>query len=253
MALETEKRGECMFEEYVNVIKKYAVFQGRASRKEYWMFTLVNNIIYAILFYGFGWIGIIYGLAVFVPIIAVTYRRIQDTGHSGHWSLLMFTGIGYIVVFVMTVMPGTQGGNQYGPDPYGYGGRSESPAPSGSAAVPYAGGNQPAAAGGRLEIVGVGGSMAGRIYPVEAKEILFGRDGSARVRYSEDAPGISRIHCKVFMKGGALLLMDCGSTYGTYLSSSGRLSPESPVPLKIGDTFYLGSQKNGFTIRFSNR
>ena len=70
---------------YVEVLKKYAVFSGRARRKEYWMFFLFNIIIAFVL--GFieglagssGLIGIFYTLAVLIPGIAVSVRRLHDT------------------------------------------------------------------------------------------------------------------------------------------------------------------------------
>src|SRR5690242_20367232 len=78
---------------YVKVLQKYAVFEGRASRSEYWYFVLVNFIIALVL----GFIGGIfrsrilvnlYDLAVLLPSIAVGVRRMHDVGKSG-WFLLI--------------------------------------------------------------------------------------------------------------------------------------------------------------------
>lgn len=249
-----------MIEQYLNVITNYANFKGRASRKEFWLFILMHCIINVVLICILGSVGYsIYNLAVLVPYIAVCYRRIQDTGRSGHWTLLILTGIGSIVVFVMLLLPGTPGSNQYGPEPYDYGGgrrpsppARQTPADYGATA-PYSGPSPVSAASGQLEIIGKGGPMSGRCYPVDAAGLIFGRDGTARVRYAGNESGISRIHCKVFLKGGCPFLMDCGSTYGTYLERYGKLPPQKPVALKQGDTFYLGSKKNGFTIRCISR
>ena len=102
---------------YFDVLKKYAVFAGRAGRKEYWMFYLFNVIIVFILGFVegmFGSPGIIanlYFLAVLIPSIAVGVRRMHDTDHSGWW--LLFP----IVNLIFAIMEGTKGDNNFGPDP----------------------------------------------------------------------------------------------------------------------------------------
>lgn len=109
---------------------------------------------------------------------------------------------------------------------------------------------RPQAMGGSL--MGIGGVMSGRAYPVGNQEMVIGRDASCGIRFPADTKGISRNHCKVFRNGGSgqFMLMDCNSTYGTYLKGYGKLQPQKPVALKNGDTFYLGSDKNGFTIKY---
>lgn len=117
---------------YTEVLKKYVVFSGRARRKEYWMFTLFNVIISIILGIadsilgtsndqGSGLLGGIYSLAVLLPSIAVTVRRLHDTNRSGWWALLLLLPIiGWIVLIVFAAMEGNPGDNQYGPDPKGH-------------------------------------------------------------------------------------------------------------------------------------
>ena len=74
---------------YLTVLKKYAVFSGRARRMEYWMFALFNFIIsFALAFLealvgGPGIVAVLYSLAVLVPSIAVGVRRLHDTDRSG--------------------------------------------------------------------------------------------------------------------------------------------------------------------------
>ena len=74
---------------YLEVLKKYAVFNGRARRTEYWMFALFNLIIAFVLgiveviFGSPGVIGTLYTLAVIIPSIAVSVRRLHDTERSG--------------------------------------------------------------------------------------------------------------------------------------------------------------------------
>jgi len=101
---------------YVDVLKKYAVFNGRARRKEYWMFILINVIVsFAVGFVG-GLIGTsipgsIYSLAVLVPTIAVGVRRMHDTDHSGWFLLIPFYNL------YLAVTDGQRSENRFGPDP----------------------------------------------------------------------------------------------------------------------------------------
>lgn len=106
-----------------------------------------------------------------------------------------------------------------------------------------------AAVSSAVSLTGVGGCMSGRIYQVSGSEILIGRDPSCTIQYPADARGVSRRHCKVFWKNGTLMLMDCGSSYGTYLEGKGRLQAQWPVAVKDGDVFYVGEKNNGFRIR----
>ena len=109
---------------YLKVLKKYAEFSGRARRTEYWMFVLFNLIAYAIL--GVverildvqGYLSAIYGLAVLIPSLAVSVRRLHDTDRSGWWLLLgLIPFIGAIVLIVFAVQEGQATPNQYGPNP----------------------------------------------------------------------------------------------------------------------------------------
>jgi len=109
---------------YLAVLKNYAGFTGRARRQEYWMFLLFNMIIAVVL--GFieglfgspGILGAIYSLAVLVPSIAVSMRRLHDTGRSGLWLLIGFVPVlGAIVLLIFFIQDSMQGSNQYGPSP----------------------------------------------------------------------------------------------------------------------------------------
>nr|WP_320137078.1 DUF805 domain-containing protein [uncultured Amphritea sp.] len=109
---------------YLTVLKKYAVFSGRARRKEYWMFFLFNIIIMLILSVvdnlvgSLGIIGGLYGLAVLIPGIAVSVRRLHDINRSGWWLLLAFIPlIGGIVLLVFMVLDSKNEGNNFGSDP----------------------------------------------------------------------------------------------------------------------------------------
>ena len=119
---------------YLDVLKKYAVFSGRARRKEYWFFTLFNIIASIVLALmdgamgslsasgGFGLLSGIYALAVFIPSLAVLIRRLHDTGRTGWWVLLCFIPlIGFIVILVFLVLDSDPDANEYGPNPKGAG------------------------------------------------------------------------------------------------------------------------------------
>lgn len=126
---------------YVKALKQYVDFSGRARRREYWMFFLVNLVIVIVLsvidtmlgtggwrstagggsFFASGSLGLLsglYSLAVLLPTIAVAVRRLHDTDRSGWWILLGFIPIvGGIVLLVFYVLEGTRGPNRFGPDP----------------------------------------------------------------------------------------------------------------------------------------
>ena len=116
---------------YFAVLNKYAVFSGRASRTEYWMFVLFHTIIgYALLFIqgiagtfleiGLPVLNMLYGLAVLIPSFAVVVRRLHDNGRSGWWCLIVLIPIiGAIVFLVWTVQDSHPGENKYGPNPKG--------------------------------------------------------------------------------------------------------------------------------------
>lgn len=119
-----------MFDIYLSALKKYAVFNGRARRKEYWLFMLCNIIVTIVLglvdmtlgLYseesGFGLLSGLYALAVIIPSIALSIRRLHDTGRSGWWILISLVPvIGPLVLLVFYVMDSTPGDNEYGPNP----------------------------------------------------------------------------------------------------------------------------------------
>lgn len=112
------------FDYYMDVFKnKYSDFSGRARRSEYWYFLLFNMIAMLVATMVDGILGVpifyfIYGLATLVPGIAVSVRRLHDTGRSG-WFLLIsiIPIIGVIILIVFMVQDSTPGSNEYGPNP----------------------------------------------------------------------------------------------------------------------------------------
>lgn len=109
---------------------KYATFDGRARRSEYWYFYLFNFLIMLVLLLlgyfmadmsGFSVITILsslYSLAIIIPNLAVTCRRLHDTGKSGVWILIGFVPcVGTILLLIFLCTDSVQGDNEYGPSP----------------------------------------------------------------------------------------------------------------------------------------
>jgi len=118
---------------YLKVLKKYAVFNGRARRKEYWYFALFNILISILLGIidgiiivssgldpntSIGFLGLIYSLAVLIPGIAVSVRRLHDTERTGWWILInLIPIIGWIIFIIFAIQDSSPGENKYGPNP----------------------------------------------------------------------------------------------------------------------------------------
>ncbi|MDQ0200766.1 DUF805 domain-containing protein [Neobacillus ginsengisoli] len=109
---------------YLGVVKNYVGFEGRARRQEYWMFFLFNAII-SIIFEILDKIAHIspllsslYSLAVLLPHLAVSFRRLHDTGKSGWWLLIgLIPIVGAIILIVFMCQDSQPDDNQYGPNP----------------------------------------------------------------------------------------------------------------------------------------
>ncbi|MET7860418.1 DUF805 domain-containing protein [Streptomyces sp. NPDC005318] len=100
------------------------MFSGRARRKEYWMHALFNYIaiiVAVVLDAVLGTLPIItalYGLAILLPSLGVSIRRLHDTGRSGWWLLFAIIPlVGAITLLVFTCLEGDRSDNAYGPDP----------------------------------------------------------------------------------------------------------------------------------------
>lgn len=106
------------------VLNKYARFDGRAHRTEYWMFFLVNLLIYAgvglveTLVGIWGIFSTLYSLAVLIPSIAAAVRRLHDTGRSGWWVLVaLLPVVGVIALLILLALESEPGPNAYGEGP----------------------------------------------------------------------------------------------------------------------------------------
>lgn len=100
----------------------YVGFSGRASRSEYWFWTLFSilcNVATAIIDSALtiGFFSIIVSLALFLPGLAVSVRRLHDIDRTGWWLLIALTGIGIIVLLIFDCIKGTPGNNRFGDDP----------------------------------------------------------------------------------------------------------------------------------------
>ncbi len=110
---------------YIQALKKYFVFSGRARRSEYWYFALFNFIIIIALQFLANIVGDIaalllgiYALFVFIPGLSVLVRRLHDVGKSG-WMILiaLIPIIGGIWLLILTIRDSNPGDNVYGPNP----------------------------------------------------------------------------------------------------------------------------------------
>jgi uncharacterized membrane protein YhaH (DUF805 family) len=121
---------------YIKVLQQYADFNGRARRKEYWIYNIINSIIGGLLFFldyllgttidfldlgegnSLGILYLVYALFVFIPGLAVAVRRLHDVGKSG-WMLLiaLIPLIGAIWLLVLYLTDSNPGENKYGPNP----------------------------------------------------------------------------------------------------------------------------------------
>jgi uncharacterized membrane protein YhaH (DUF805 family) len=123
---------------YLTALRKYADFTGRARRREFWWFYLVNFVIELVLSFlfrrgGFTIIPSLYGLALIIPSWAVACRRLHDIGKSGWWQLIWIIPIvGWIILIVWFASDGHPQANKYGPNPKTPGGTQFTTSPYGT-------------------------------------------------------------------------------------------------------------------------
>ncbi|WP_444684402.1 DUF805 domain-containing protein [Alkalicoccus luteus] len=109
---------------YAHVLSRYADFRGRARRKEYWMFTLINILSMLALVIVQEAADIaplltgLYSIAVVVPALAVGVRRMHDTGRSGWFVLVSFVPVlGVFLFAIFAALDSEAGPNDYGSNP----------------------------------------------------------------------------------------------------------------------------------------
>jgi len=117
-----------MLDWYLKVLRQYADFGGRARRSEYWYFTLVNLLISIPLqlaarltegglSLAFAIVYAAYVLAIFVPALAVSIRRLHDVGRSGWWYFLIFIPLVGAIVLLVWCCEDSGPDNEWGPNP----------------------------------------------------------------------------------------------------------------------------------------
>jgi uncharacterized membrane protein YhaH (DUF805 family) len=112
------------FEWYPTVLRRYAVFDGRAGRPEFWWFQLANLIVVIVVSIISSAVGAsrvlvdLYQLAVLLPSLGVSIRRLHDTNRSGWWILIgLIPIVGWILFIVWAASAGTPGPNRFGDGP----------------------------------------------------------------------------------------------------------------------------------------
>ena len=119
---------------YLQALKNYSNFKGRARRKEYWMFNLIYIIILIFATFldnvivatfetagtnlGYGWFYLIVGLVHLLPSLSLLVRRLHDVGKSGwFYFIILIPVVGFIWIFILSIKEGEMGNNFYGSDP----------------------------------------------------------------------------------------------------------------------------------------
>ena len=131
---------------YVDVLKKYAIFKGRATRTEFWYFQLVNFLITFIIYgiililsskgvnektlISLDILYLIYSLGTFLPQLGVMVRRLHDTGRSGWWYfIILIPIIGIIIFLIFLTQNSKRGSNEYGENPKEKNGKNSQSSP----------------------------------------------------------------------------------------------------------------------------
>jgi uncharacterized membrane protein YhaH (DUF805 family) len=131
---------------YLNVLKNYAIFSGRATRSEYWFFVLFNvifsltammldrafgttfsfNTMSGPISLGYGYFYLLYIFAVFIPGLAVLVRRLHDVGKSGWFMfIILIPLVGFIWLLILLFTDSIPSMNKYGLNPKGIGNQDE--------------------------------------------------------------------------------------------------------------------------------
>lgn len=233
-------------------LRRYAEFSGRSRRLEYWMFTLMQAIVYALLL---GWaifsgaflesgvhavIVLLIGwwLVMLVPTLAVIVRRFHDQELSG-WFLLFYLlpWIGGIVIFVFMCLPGTSGSNRYGDNP-----KAEESVASGSRSFETGRLSNPLVQ--NLNISGFDGrghviryALAPENFALQDFELKIGRSPASNL-VIDDAT-VSRNHAEIMLLEDGFYIRDLGSTNGTCINGV-KLTPFEASKICSGDSLTFG-------------
>lgn len=107
---------------FVQALKQYADFKGRATRTEYWMYYLFYTIFYIVGAFIDGLVGLpvvtaIFTLGLLIPSISIAARRLHDTGRSGWWQLIAFIPVIGVFVLLYFLVQDSREDNRFGPNP----------------------------------------------------------------------------------------------------------------------------------------
>lgn len=105
-----------------SALTQYVGFTGRARRSEYWffvLFTVLATVVAAVIdaVIGAPVLGLVVALGLLLPSLAVSVRRLHDTGRTGWWMLLGLVPLGGIVLIVFACLDSEPGPNRFGPSP----------------------------------------------------------------------------------------------------------------------------------------
>ncbi len=196
-------------------------------------FTVVIYIAITII------IGMLWGL---IPFFLGRHRYKPNMGRlgliwcgvAGPFMLSFFVMLGFVIAILVSERDarGVQP-----PDP------QPSPIPPTSAAYARSSG-----ASTGLMLHCIAGPLRGQSYPLTSAGLMIGRDADCSVRYPADASGVSRHHCALRWQQGVPMLVDLGSSYGTYLGDGRKLPNNYPMSIGPGTRFYLASPNNLFQL-----
>lgn len=271
-----------MWKEVKTVFRKYAVFDGRSKRSEYWYFWLFNlclsivvvsvcslffipdieegseaGIIAAVIIWC---IYCLYLLASLIPSLAVTCRRLHDTNRSGACIFIsLIPVVGAIILLIWLCEQSTYGDNAYGPSPADTNdgvsraresGYADNPvtAPMPAPAIPAGRRQAVHEPSVRIKLLCNTGALAGQVFS-SGDTLCIGRSKSnCNVVFPAETKGISRIHCCLKLRHGQVMLMDMGSSCGTFLQDGTKLKPNEPVIVNDNTRFYLAGRETSFTV-----
>ncbi len=271
-----------MWKEVKTVFRKYAVFDGRSKRSEYWYFWLFNfclsivvgsvcslffipdieegseaGIIAAVIIWC---IYCLYLLASLIPSLAVTCRRLHDTNRSGACIFIsLIPVVGAIILLIWLWEQSTYGDNAYGPSPADTNdgvsraresGYADNPvtAPMPAPAIPAGRRQAVHEPSVRIKLLCNTGALAGQVFS-SGDTLCIGRSKrNCNVVFPAETKGISRIHCCLKLRHGQVMLMDMGSSCGTFLQDGTKLKPNEPEIVNDNTRFYLAGRETSFTV-----
>ena len=196
------------------------ISRGRARRSEYWYFVLFYGIVMLCLSLlalipGAVLLTVIFWLGTVVPNLAVSWRRLHDTGRSGAWVFLSLVPLVGVLILILWMAEDSQPGtNPFGPNPKG----------TQATAARHEGRNIPQRAA--VQVQCINGPMQGQTFSLGPQGLWFGRDAACAVRFPDGTPGISRVHCRLGWDRGVPVLVDLNSRFGTFLVSGKQLPPQ---------------------------